>query len=117
MMFFQIIESIKRNLTNDLRKPKYRKSKNYLTGHCYVATEALYHLIQQEPVEYGFVPYCMRVGNDTHWFLMNWRGKVIDITAEQFSKPPDYSKATRKAFLTKQPSKRARILMSRVKHG
>lgn len=117
MMFFQVIQKIKLNLTNDLRLPKYRKNKNYLAGHCYVASEALYHLMQEEPIEYDFVPHCMKVVNDTHWFLKNWRGKVIDITADQFDKPLDYTKSRGRAFLTKQPSKRAKILIERVKNG
>lgn len=41
-----IINDIKRNLTPDLLSKQYKKSKFPLEGHCYVATETLYHILQ-----------------------------------------------------------------------
>ena len=43
-----IIEKVKSNLTPDLLKPIYREKNktNPMYGHCYVATESPYHLLQ-----------------------------------------------------------------------
>lgn len=73
----------------------------------------------------------MKHEGDTHWWLekhgldshyANSDGKVVlsipgdllcrlDPTVSQFKNLPDYSKGRGRGFLTKRPSKRARILM------
>ncbi len=40
-----LMRDIVAQLTDDLRRPPYKGNKNPLTGHCYVASEALYHLL------------------------------------------------------------------------
>lgn len=79
-------------------------------GNCYVTSEALYHLLGRK----GWHVYCMRHEGDMHWFLKHETGIVVDATAKQFKKRPDYAKAKRKGFLTKKPSKRARVLMRKL---
>jgi hypothetical protein len=81
-----------------------------LRGNCYVATEALYHLLPP-----GWQPMHMRWEGESHWFLKHEaNGMILDPTALQFNHTPDYSKAVGKGFLTKQPSKRAALLMRKI---
>lgn len=106
---------ILKHLTNDLKSKKYKNSKNKLAGYCYVASEALYHLSGGKAA--GLKPMFIRHEGEPHWFLQHNSGAIIDLTFEQFKKLPPYNKAKGKGFLTKQPSKRAKILMKRVKNG
>lgn len=82
-----------------------------MRGNCYVASEALYHLMGGKAA--GWTPMRMRHLGDTHWFLKNHLGVIVDASARQFrGKPkPDYGKAIGAGFLTKKPSRRARALM------
>jgi hypothetical protein len=107
---YSLSRQIIKNLTPDLLKPKYRGSSNIFYGHCYVASEALYHLYGKR---YGYKPYVMRVNNDTHWFLKK-NDHIIDLTKKQFNFDLDYTTARRCSFLTVSPSKRCRILISRL---
>ena len=93
-----------------------------MRGNCYVASEALYHLLGGKAA--GWKPMCIpkphiagRVTgkNDTHWFLKHSSGLIVDPTVSQFRRhPPDYSLARGCGFLTKQPSKRAVVLMGYI---
>lgn len=105
----KIIQSV---LTADLLQPKYRGGSHRFSGHCYAASEALYHLLGGKKA--GFKPMNMRVGGISHWFLKKGE-EILDPTAEQFDIIPDYESARGCGFLTKKPSKRARIIMSRVR--
>ncbi len=96
-------------LTDDLRRPPWRGNPNPLAGHCYVASEALYHILGQVDLK----PMFLRHLGCPHWFLLRKDGVVIDVTAKQFKTVPDYSKAVGKGFLTKQPSRRARFVIKR----
>lgn len=78
-------------------------------GNCYVASEALYHALGGKRA--GWTPMRMRVPGDTHWFLRHASGVIVDPSRQQFRKPLDYSKARGAGFLTRRPSKRARILL------
>ena len=99
------------NLSDDLLKKEYLtlKNKNKYTGHCYVASECYYHLSSED-----LNIYHIKHENSTHWFLKNNIDQNIDLTSEQFETPVPYKKAKRGAFLTKKPSKRAKILIDRV---
>lgn len=100
-------------------------------GNCYVAAEALYHLlggkraglqVWRQAATFGTQP-------DTHWYLVLVPYKyaarsvwtVIDPTRRQFSRQDRkrmtrdwYLSGTRTGFLTKRPSRRAQQLMERV---
>lgn len=103
-----------------LRAPRYRGHPNRFAGHCYAATEALYHLMNGK--ETGWKVRRGHHENDTHWWLYHpEHGVVLDPTAEQFKKPVPYGKLKTRdgrdsagGFLTKEPSKRARIIMERA---
>lgn len=78
-----------------------------MRGNCYVTCEALYHLWGKEA---GWQPAYLNHEGDTHWILRR-EGLVIDPTVKQFVTKPDYSTARNCGFLTKKPSKRAKVLM------
>lgn len=104
-----MINAVKRALSDELRRPPWRGSPNRLAGHCYVACEALFHLTGGR-----FRPHFIRHEGAPHWFLQDERGRVIDPTASQFRTPVPYDRGRGKGFLTKQPSKRAALVISRV---
>lgn len=117
----KLIKEIQSVLTNDLLTPKYaqlpRQSKT--EGHCYAASEALYHMLGGKTA--GYVPQVASfIENNeklTHWWLKNQDGQIFDPTAEQFTaigqKPP-YDLGKGAGFLTKLPSKRAATIIKRV---
>jgi hypothetical protein len=101
-------------LTDDLRKPKYRGNPNPMAGHCYVASEALFHLLGGQAS--GWVPHNIKHENDQHWYLKHrTTGAILDPTASQFRTPVPYEHGRGKGFLTKLPSKRAQEVIDRVK--
>jgi hypothetical protein len=51
---------------------------------------------------------------NSHWFLKHSSGKILDATSDQFATAVPYEKAKGRGFLTKEPSKRAKTLMSRL---
>jgi hypothetical protein len=127
-----LFRDIQNSLTPDLLKGRYgygNHNTNYqyqnLCGHCYVATEALYHLIGG-PYS-GYNPYVLNHDlwpttlnkGYTHWYLMSKDKKilprlVLDPTENQFTVQVPHEKGKACGFLTKKPSKRAQILIDRV---
>lgn len=67
----------------------------------------------------GLKPMNMKHEGVSHWFILDTLNgnRIIDITANQFKTPPDYSKARGRGFLTRLPSKRAVTLMNRIKYN
>lgn len=125
----KIIEMIQSVLTQDLLKMEYKEEnkENPLFGHCYVACESLYHIIR-DPDFKDFLPrhnllkYKPHRGRDenniTHWWLQNDKDEILDPTKEQYTscgKTPPYLNGRGGAFLTKNPSKRALIVIERVR--
>jgi hypothetical protein len=114
----EIIPKIRAVLTPDLLRPKYREHvSNPMYGHCYVASEALYHLLGARSSP--FRPYHGKDDTgDVHWWLENTlTGHRYDITADQYyrvGKKPPYDAGRLGSFLTEAPSKRARIVMERI---
>jgi len=112
-------ELIIQNLSDDLLSKKwlnYKKQEKLCHptfGHCYVATEAAYHILGGH--NYGWKPFYLKCDDDSHWFLKDSSGIIFDVTKDQFGDEKIlYHKAIGKGFLTKQPSKRARKLINRV---
>lgn len=83
-----------------------------LRGNCYVASEALYHLLGGKAA--GWKPMTLKHEGDTHWFLKHSSGLIVDPTVSQFDSPPPYERAVGRGFLTKEPSRRASELMQRI---
>lgn len=77
------------------------------TGYCYVVAEVVYHYLAPKESK----PYFMRTEvSDRHWFIRDPNNNVIDLTADQFDEPIDYEKGKPRSFMTKQISKRGKIL-------
>jgi 8-oxo-dGTP pyrophosphatase MutT (NUDIX family)/GNAT superfamily N-acetyltransferase len=109
-----LVAAATESLDNSLRKPQYRSSPNPLTGHCYVASEALWHLMGGH--ESGWVPQNVKHEGDQHWYLRHSKtGEILDPTAGQFRTPVPYHQGRGRGFLTKDPSKRAAELINRIK--
>jgi len=111
-----LVHQVQGALTPELLHPEHQGGKGPLAGHCYVATQALWHLMGG--AQSGYTPHSGPApGNDTHWWLVQQQtGHVLDPTASQFPSY-DYSKGTGRGFLTKDPSQRARVVMDRVRSG
>jgi hypothetical protein len=96
-------------------KPQFRDlwtPERPTTGYCYVVAEVVYHYLAPK----GSRPYIIKFDeNDTHWFVKEPSGKVIDLTADQFDVPIDYSLGKPKNFQTKDISKRGRLLANLLK--
>lgn len=110
----QVAHRVRNALTDSDRNPPYRGDPNPLTGHCYVASEAAYHVLGGKDA--GWKPMFVRHEGAPHWFLRNERsGQDLDITAGQFRTTPDYAAAKGKGFLTRDPSKRALSVIERMR--
>lgn len=97
------------SLTPDLLKTRYWNvvGRHRLYGHCYVASEALYHMMGG--ASSGYVPQVVKHEGGTHWYLKHrFTSKIRDLTKKQFLTPVPYDKGRGAGFLTKEPSKRAR---------
>ena len=102
-------------VSDDLRREPWRGSDCPVAGHCYVASEAAFHLLGGKAA--GYKPCFIRHEEAPHWFLLDPNGQVIDLTAAQFATPVPYDQGTPKGFLTREPSKRAAILIQRINQG
>lgn len=114
----ELIETIQSVLTPDLVRPKYRgHPENPMFGHCYVASEALFYLLGGRDQPYRPCRGKDETG-DVHWWLEDpLTGDRLDVTASQFysvGRIPPYKAGRFGPFLTKEPSKRARVVMDRV---
>src|SRR4051812_6917511 len=76
-----------------------------MTDTCYFATEALFHLARVEhPTLRALL---LKDKHFHHWWLEDSHGRVLDITADQFTRPVPYEKGQRRGFMHPSPSKRA----------
>jgi hypothetical protein len=109
----QLVEKLRSVLTPDLLKPMWRDRQHPMAGHCYVASEAIYHLLGGR--EAGYTPQVIQHEGGAHWFLRGAEGEIIDPTADQFSTPVPYEQGRGVGFLTRQPSKRACVVIERLR--
>ena len=87
----------------------YKKKKG-LNGLCYVVSEAAYHLGLKH---LGYFPYYLKRSTGTHWWLQQGNN-IIDMAAPaRFS----YRNGTALPFLTKRPSRRAKLLINLYRKG
>lgn len=118
-MHEELIAKIRAVLTPDLLKRPYREENaaNPMFGHCYVASEALFYLLENRE------DYCACRATDergiVHWWLVNkTTNQIHDVTADQYLSKglvPPYELGKRSGFLTKLPSKRCQVVLERVR--
>lgn len=115
----ELIKKIQSVLTDDLLIPYWQKHKSIedhkLFGHCYAASEALFHMLGGK--EAGYVPMRASTPLGTHWWIRDKNGNYLDPTKEQFIHRGfelPYDRGIGAGFLTKQPSKRAQKIIDRV---
>lgn len=96
-------------LSDELRRPPWRSHWHPLAGHCYVASEAFWHLTGRK-----LRPQVMRWEGGTHWFLREPNSRIWDLTAGQFEEYPDHRLGRGCGFLTSGPSRRAQVVIDRV---
>ena len=99
--------------SDDLRRAPWQGSDNVVAGHCYVASEAIWHALGGLAGEWR--PQFIRHEGGPHWFLRHIvDGTVLDVTMAQFELVVPYERARNAGFLTSAPSKRAAELMRRA---
>lgn len=109
-----LIHELQQCLTDDLRQKKYRGLSNPIEGHCYVAAEALFHVLGGKDA--GLRPFVISLNDgETHWFLRDEKNTIFDPTSAQFPDGVPYENGRCCGFLTKQPSKRAAEVIKRLK--
>jgi hypothetical protein len=64
----------------------------------------------------GGKSFCLKVNDDTHWFLM-YDNKIVDLTYDQFQYKICYNLSIGKGFLTKLPSKRAKYIIETIERN
>ena len=109
----EAIARLQDGMTEDLLKPEWRGGPTRTAGHCYAASEAMFHALGKQDA--GWKSMSMRFGAGTHWFLLHKEtGVVLDPTWDQFGVLAPYAEAKGTGFLTREPSKRAQTLMDRA---
>lgn len=108
---------IKAVLTPDLLDKRYRTLHTIhpTAGHCYAASEALFHALGGKDA--GLTARVARDADGTHWWLATRCGKVLDVTREQYTalgEEPPYHRGKNIGFLTREPSRRAQLILSRA---
>lgn len=106
------VQDVRSCLSEELRKKPYRNHPNPMAGHCYVASEVLYHGLGGK--EAGWTPQTIQHEGGPHWYLKNASGVIIDPTADQFETPVPYEQGRGCGFLTKLPSARSQVVIDRL---
>jgi hypothetical protein len=124
----RVASAVSASLSPDLLSKKWasivQEGDHPTTGHCYAAAEAAFHLLGGR--RKGYVAFVASYDGLTHWWVRHASGRIVDPTRLQYGpeaarrhgvfwvKPP-YHLGRGTGFLTKKPSRRARILMARAK--
>ena len=122
----EIRQLVQKALSPELLKGRWRTEQGTLDGHCYVASEALWHLLDKSLWQPHYALYMDAGGRATHWWLVHKDTlEIADPTKEQYDGykfldknledgVPPYKIGKIGNFLTKEPSKRAKIVIDRV---
>lgn len=103
------IAQLSKGFLPELLKAQYRGGPTASAGHCYAASESLYHALGGKAS--GFVPANVKAFGASHWFLRCPDGSALDPTWDQFPGMAPYAEAKGCGFLTREPSARARAMM------
>jgi hypothetical protein len=96
-----------------LLKDEHSGGTSVASGHCYVASQVLYHLAGGRAS--GLKPCGTKHEGAQHWWLQDASGQVIDLTSAQFKAPVPYHLGRGRGFLTgDRPDRRARAVLRRV---
>lgn len=123
-MAFRDLNKLVSLLTDDLLSPSFRALKQKHNrggrkthpayGHCYILSEAAFHLLGGKKA--GWTPQHIRHLDMSHWYLKHKDGTILDLSVDQFPTKPNYQNGRGNGFLTKKPSKRAKILITKFKN-
>ena len=111
-----LVIAVQGELCPSLLKKQYldENAKNLMFGHCYVASEAIFHLSKNKLQPF----YGTDKRGITHWWLIDEKWDIrIDATADQYHSQglePPYDVGNRASFLTNDPSKRCKIVMEGI---
>ena len=110
----QKVNAVRAVLSEDLRRKPYKDHPNLMVGHCYHASEALYHLLGG--AEAGWAAVRGAHSGIVHWWIQNTKtAERLDPTADQFDFTWPYECGQlRRGFLTQRPSQRAREVLQRL---
>lgn len=106
------VDSIREAMGDDIYSPQNRGGKHCLQGHCYVAAEALHHLLGGK--EGGWTPHAVMHDNAPHWYLKHQGGRVLDPTSFMFDKPVPYAQGQARSFMSELPSERTRAVIDKM---
>lgn len=117
----RLLQAVQNALTDDLLTPYWRENRSNpprpTEGHCYVAAEALYGLLGGPSS--GWKPVCLSAKDapdfGPHWWLEHRKFGRLDPTSPQYEHTPPYELGRGKGFLTSKPSRRAQLVIDRVK--
>lgn len=111
------IRKVQQCLTSELLVGRWKTQTHPLEGHCYIAAESLWYLLGPKKWKAVCASYTDKNGKATHWWLVNrTTGVIADPTREQYApNNPPYHLGKGTGFLTNKPSKRAMIVLKRVK--
>jgi len=116
MLLDSLVRVVQEALSLDLLRTLYQERQaagaHPLTGHCYVASEALYHLLGG--ADAGWTPMHIQHEGESHWYLRGPDGTFLDPTEAQFRNPVPHWHGKGKGFMTSQPSRRAQVVIDRV---
>lgn len=122
-----LVKQIQAVLTPDLLKGNWRNNddptRSPMYGQCYAATSSLWYMLGA--MNSGYTPYVLSHRNfpelfkngESHWYLMNKQGHVLDVTADQFNGYPiDYTKGIANGMMVHPAGgdKRTKTIISRV---
>jgi len=112
-----VIKMVQQAMTPDLLVGRWKQQTSPLEGHCYIAAEALWHLLGTDKWKPMCASYIDDGGKATHWYLIHREtGEIADPTKEQYyPEEPPYHIGKGHGFLTSHPSKRAQIVIDRVR--
>lgn len=108
----ECVLSVVRGNSSLLKNPD-EYSDHPLAGHCYVASEAFFHLTG------GYDQWYVErqnINDVTHWYLRSRTdpSKVVDLTEDQFDQSVDHSQGTKTGFLTSNPSSRTKQVLQSI---
>lgn len=98
----RLAKEIQAVLSDGLIKPRYRvrasERRSTYNGHCYHASEAYLYLASSRTR--SLTPMNRSQGGESHWWLLDAHGKVIDLTLAPGDKPGrfPYEEGVRRSF-------------------